>query len=95
MNQATLIGNPVRNPASKRLPSGHTVTTFSVATYYTWKDIKTKEKKESVEFHNVVAWGKLGEIASSYLKKGDKVYLEGRLQTRRWKGKDGKTRSLT
>lgn len=90
LNKVTLIGNLTRDPAGKKLPSGQQVTFFSLATNYSWKDAKTKERKESVEFHNIVAWGRLAEIVTVYLKKGDKIYLEGRLRSRKWQDKDGK-----
>lgn len=84
LNKASLIGNLTAEPIGRTLPSGQTVTSFTVATNYVWRDTKSKEKKESTEFHSVVAWGKLGEICQQYLKKGSKVYVEGRLQTRFW-----------
>lgn len=93
LNKVTLIGNLTRDPISKKLASGQTVTYFGVATNHTWKDSKTKERKENVEFHNALAWSRLGEIVSSYLKKGDKVYLEGRLQNRQWQDKEGNKKS--
>ncbi|EKD90321.1 MAG: hypothetical protein ACD_31C00016G0002, partial [uncultured bacterium] len=95
LNKVSLLGNLVRDPALRVLPSGQKVASFSVATNHTWKDIKTKEKRENVEYHNVIAWGKLSEIISRYLKKGDKVYLEGRLQTRNWTDKEGNKRNRT
>lgn len=95
LNKATLIGNLTRDPVSKKLPSGQTITYFGLATNHTWKDTKTKERRENVEYHNVIAWARLGEIVNSYLKKGDKVYVEGRLQTRSWDAKDGTKRSRT
>lgn len=95
LNKATLIGNLTRDPVSRKLPSGQTVTSFGLATNHSWKDIKTKERKEKVEYHNALAWGRLGEIVSSYLKKGDKVYIEGRIQTSHWQDKEGKKRSRT
>lgn len=95
LNKVTLIGNLTRDPVSRKLPSGQTVTHFGLATNRTWKDIKTKERKESVEYHNLLAWSRLAEIVASYLKKGEKVYVEGRLQTRHWQDKEGLKRSRT
>lgn len=95
LNKVELIGNLIRDPKSRKLPSGQSVTSFSMATYHRWKDSKTKKKKESVEFHNVLAWGRVGEIVVSYLRKGDKAYIEGRLQTRQWQDKQGNRRSKT
>jgi single-strand DNA-binding protein len=95
MNKVTLIGNVLREPVSREMPSGQTTTTFDLATNYFWRDIKTKEKKETVEFHSIVAWGRLAEIIAEYVKKGSKVYIEGRLRHRVWKDKDGKNRKVT
>jgi len=89
-----IIGNLTRDPESKKTPQGTTVTTFSVATNLVWNDA-SGQKQERVEYHNVVAWRKLGEICAQYLKKGSKVYLEGRLQTRDWAGQDGVKRYRT
>jgi len=95
LNKAELIGNLTRDPEHRKLPSGTAVTTFTMATQHSWRDIKTKEQKESAEFHKVIAWGRLAEIISKYLKKGSKVYLEGKLQSRRWKDKQGNLRETT
>jgi len=95
LNKAELIGNMVADPIVKALPSGQSIATFSIATNYTWKDTKTKEKKQNTEFHNVIAWGKLGDVVGKYLKKGDKVYIDGRLRTRKWDGKEGAKHSQT
>lgn len=93
LNKVTLIGNMVRDPESRSLRTGQTLTRFSLATNYAWQDAKTKAKKESVDFHDVVAWGKLGSIVQEYVKKGSKVYIEGRLRQRSFVGKDGQKRS--
>jgi single-strand DNA-binding protein len=90
INKVVLLGNLVRDPQTKELPSGQMIATFTLATQHSWRDIKTKERKQSVEFHKVLAWGKLAEIIGKYLKKGQRIYLEGRLQSRRWKDKDGR-----
>lgn len=95
LNKAELIGNMTANPVIRSLPSGQSVASFSLATNYSWTDFKTKEKHKSVEFHPVIAWGKLGEVVGKYLKKGDKVYIDGRLYTRSWQGKDTIKRSRT
>ncbi|MBU0706862.1 single-stranded DNA-binding protein [Patescibacteria group bacterium] len=95
LNKASIIGNLTRDPESRKLPSGQTITTLGVATNHVWRDAKSQEKKKSVEFHNVVAWGKLGEICAQYLRKASKVYVEGRLQTRTWEDKSGAKKNRT
>lgn len=87
LNTATIIGNLTRDPELKSLPSGSAVCSFSVATNRTWKD-KDGNKQESVEFHNVTAFGRTAELVSQYMCKGSKVLVIGRLQTRSW-DKDG------
>lgn len=82
-----IIGNLTRDPEIRTIPSGQTVASFSVATNSIWTD-KQGQKQEKVEFHNVVAWRRLAEICGQYLRKGSKVYIEGRLQTRDWVGQD-------
>ncbi|PJE75617.1 single-stranded DNA-binding protein [Candidatus Uhrbacteria bacterium CG10_big_fil_rev_8_21_14_0_10_48_11] len=94
LNKVLLIGNLTRDPETRSTPSGQNVTTFGVATNRSWTT-PTGEKQERTEFHNVVAWGKLAEIADRFLGKGRKVYIEGRLQTREWEGQDGAKRSRT
>lgn len=89
LNKATLIGNLVADPEAKKMPSGIDLAVFSVATNHTWKDKKSKEVKESVEFHHVIAWGKLAGIINKYLRKGSSVYLEGRIATRSWEDDKG------
>lgn len=84
LNKVCLLGNLTRNPIAKTMASGTELALFSVATNHVWRDQKTKEKREAVEFHPVVAWGKLASIVNSYLTKGSKVYVEGRLRTRTW-----------
>lgn len=88
LNKATIIGRMTADPESRTTPAGQTVVSFSVATSFSWKDTNG-EKKEKTEFHNVVAWRKLAEIITQYLKKGSKLYLEGRLQTRSWEDQNG------
>lgn len=94
LNKAMIIGNITRDIELKKTQGGQDVCSFSVATNRSWKN-KDGEKQEEVEFHNVVAWGKLAEIIAQYLKKGSKVYIDGRLQTRQWEDKDGGKRSTT
>ncbi len=94
LNRATIIGNLTREPELKQIPSGQKVCSFAVATNRSWKD-PSGAKQEASEFHNVVAWAKLAEICAQYLKKGSKVYIEGRLQTRDWEGQDGVRRYRT
>ncbi len=94
LNKVMLIGNLTREPESKSTTSGQTVTTFTVATNRVWTD-KDGQKQQKAEFHNLVAWGKLGDICAQYLKKGGLVYAEGRLETRSWDGQDGVKRYKT
>jgi single-strand DNA-binding protein len=88
LNKATIIGRLTADPESRTTPTGQTVVSFSLATNLVWKD-SNGEKKEKTEFHNIVAWRKLAEIISQYLKKGSRIYLEGRLQTRSWEDQNG------
>ncbi len=94
LNRAQVIGNITADPEVRQIPSGRTVATFSVATNQTWTDA-SGQKQERAEFHNIVCWGKLAEIVSQYMRKGRKVYVEGRLQTRNWEGEDGVKRYKT
>lgn len=94
INRATIVGNLTRDPEVRTTTSGINVTSFGVATNFIWKDA-SGQKKQSVEYHNVVAWRKLGEITAQYLKKGSRVLIEGRLQTRSWEGQDGSKRNRT
>jgi single-strand DNA-binding protein len=88
LNKATIIGRLTADPESRTTPTGQTVVSFSIATNLVWKD-SNGEKKEKTEFHNIVAWRKLAEIITQYLKKGSQIYLEGRLQTRSWEDQNG------
>lgn len=88
LNKAFIIGRLTRDPESRTTPNGQRVTSISVATNRTFKD-KDGNKQEQVEFHNIVIWGRLAEIASQYLIKGQETMIEGRIQTRSWDGKDG------
>ncbi len=94
LNKAMIIGNLTRDPEVKTTPSGQSVSSFSVATNRVWTSAQG-QKQEAVEYHNIVAWGKLAEICGQYLNKGKKVYIEGRLQTRDWQGQDGVKRYKT
>jgi len=88
LNKVTLIGYLGRGPEMRATAAGDPVTQLVVATTESWKDKSTGEKKESTEWHRVVLYRKLAEVAGQYLKKGSLVYIEGRLQTRKWTGKD-------
>lgn len=88
LNKVMIIGNITRDPESRTTPQGANVTSFSIATNLVWTD-QQGNKQERVEYHNIVAWRKLGEICAQYLKKGSKVYIEGRLQTRSWEDPNG------
>lgn len=94
LNRVQVIGNLTRDPEMKQIPGGQVVVNFSVATNSTWTD-KDGNKQEKAEFHNIVAWRKLAEIIGQYLKKGSKVFIEGKLQTRSWEGEDGIKRYRT
>jgi single-strand DNA-binding protein len=94
LNKAQVIGNVTRDPEMKQIPGGQVVTSFGVATNFTWTD-QSGQKQEKPEFHNVVAWRKLAEICGQYLKKGSKVFIEGRIQTRSWEADDGSKRYRT
>ncbi|MDE2001575.1 MAG: single-stranded DNA-binding protein [Patescibacteria group bacterium] len=94
LNKVFLIGRLTADPQLRATPSGAQVATFSVATNRTWTD-PSGAKKEQVEFHNVVVWGRQAEVASRFLTKGSSVLIEGRLQTREWEGKDGQKRKTT
>lgn len=94
LNKVILIGNLTRDPELRYTPQGTAVCTFGLATNRQWTT-ESGEKKEDAEFHRLVAWNKLAEICSQLLKKGRKVYVEGRLQTRSWTGTDGAQRSTT
>ncbi|HEB82147.1 MAG TPA: single-stranded DNA-binding protein [Gammaproteobacteria bacterium] len=95
VNKVILIGNLGADPEVKYMPSGDAVANLSLATSESWKDKNTGEMKEKTEWHRVVLFGKLAEVAGQYLKKGSKVYIEGQLQTRKWQGQDGQDRYTT
>ena len=94
VNKVILIGNLGRDPEVRYLPSGDAVANITLATTETWKD-KAGEKQEQTEWHRVAMFGKTAEIAGEYLKKGSQVYIEGRLQTRKWTDKEGQERYTT
>lgn len=95
VNKVILIGNLGNDPETKFLPSGGAVTNVSLATSESWKDKQTGQMQERTEWHRVVFFNKLAEIAGEYLKKGSKVYVEGSLRTRKWQGQDGQDRYTT
>lgn len=95
VNKAIIIGHLGRDPETRYLPNGDAVTNIAVATSEQWKDKNTGEKKEQTEWHRVTFYRKLAEIAGQYLSKGSLVYLEGKLQTRKWTDKDGVERYTT
>jgi single-strand DNA-binding protein len=94
LNKAIIIGNLTRDPEAKALPSGVTVTSFSVATNRTYKD-KNNAKQEQVEYHNIVTFGAQADNVAQFMRKGSKVLIEGRLQTRSWDGQDGQKKYRT
>ncbi|MCF6280682.1 MAG: single-stranded DNA-binding protein [Candidatus Polarisedimenticolaceae bacterium] len=95
INKVILIGNVGKDPETRYMPSGGAVTNVTIATSESWKDKNTGDKQERTEWHRVVFFNKLGEIAGEYLKKGSKVYVEGSLRTRKWQGQDGQDRYTT
>ena len=95
LNKVMIIGRLTRDPELKTIPSGATVCQLGIATNYVYTNQQTGQKVEQVEYHNIVLWRKLAEIAGQYLKKGRRVYIEGRLQTRSWDGQDGSKKSRT
>jgi single-strand DNA-binding protein len=94
VNKVILLGNLGRDPELRFMPNGDAVCNFSIATTDSWKD-KAGEKQERTEWHNIVMYRKLAEIAGEYLKKGSSIYIEGRLQTRKWQTKEGQDRYTT
>ncbi len=95
VNKVILIGNLGADPETRYMPSGDAVTTLRIATSETWKDKQTGQTQERTEWHRVVMFGRLAEIAAEYLKKGSRVYIEGQLRTRKWQGQDGQDRYTT
>ena len=93
LNKVLLIGNLTRDPEMRSLPSGQPVASFGLATNRVWS--KNGQKQTQAEFHNIVAFGRLAEIASQYLSKGKMAYIEGRIQTRTWQDKEGNKKNRT
>ena len=95
VNKVILVGNLGQDPEVKHTPNGAAITTISIATSESWKDKNTGQMQESTEWHRVVFFGKLAEIAGEYLRKGSQVYIEGKLKTRKWQDKQGQDRYTT
>ncbi|ARG98499.1 single-stranded DNA-binding protein [Legionella micdadei] len=95
INKVILVGNVGVDPDVRYMPNGNAVTTLSVATSETWKDKQTGEKQERTEWHRVVCFNRLGEIAGEYIRKGSKLYVEGSLRTRKWQDQQGQDRYTT
>jgi len=95
LNRVMLIGNLTRDPELRYTPRGTAVCTFGLATNRSWQPSDGGERQEAAEFHRIVAWQKLAELCAQLLFKGRKAFLEGRLQTRTWTGKDGQERTTT
>ena len=95
INKVIVVGNLGADPDARYMPNGNAVTNISVATSESWKDKETGDRQERTEWHRVVFFGRLAEIASEYLKKGSQVYVEGRLKTRKWEDKEGNDRWTT
>ena len=95
VNKVMLLGNLGRDPEVRTFPNGDSVCNFSIATSTSWKDKASGEKKEKTEWHNIVMYRKLAEIAGEYLKKGSSIFVEGSLQTRKWQTKEGQDRYTT
>jgi single-strand DNA-binding protein len=95
INKVILVGNVGVDPDVRYMPNGNAVTTLSVATSESWKDKQTGEKQERTEWHRVVCYNRLGEIAGEYLRKGAKVYVEGSLRTRKWQDQQGQDKYTT
>lgn len=95
VNKVILVGNLGRDPEVRYLPSGSAVVNVTIATSESWKDKTSGERQERTEWHNVVFFGRLAEVAGEYLKKGSQVYVEGSLRTRKWQDKEGRDRYTT
>lgn len=95
VNKVILVGNLGQDPDVKYMPNGDAVVNVTLATSETWKDKASGENREKTEWHRVVMFRRLGEIAGEYLRKGSKIYIEGKLQTRKWQGQDGTDRYTT
>jgi len=95
INKVILVGNLGADPETRAMPSGTTVANLRIATSESWRDKQSGEQQERTEWHRVVLFGRLGEIAAEYLKKGSQVYIEGSLRTRKWQDKQGQERYST
>ncbi len=95
VNKVILVGNLGADPETRAMPSGTTVANIRIATSESWKDKQTGEQQERTEWHRVALFGRLGEIAAEYLRKGSQVYIEGSIRTRKWQDKEGKERYST
>jgi single-strand DNA-binding protein len=95
VNKVILIGNLGKDPQQRAMPSGKAVVNFSIATTEQWRDKQTGENKEATEWHNIVMFDRLAEIAAEYLRKGSQVYIEGKIRTRKWQDKEGNDRYTT
>ncbi|MGX9276101.1 single-stranded DNA-binding protein, partial [Pantoea ananatis] len=95
VNKVILVGNLGQDPEVRYMPNGTAVTSLSLATSETWRDKQTGENREKTEWHRVVLFGKLAEIAGEYLRKGSQVYIEGKLRTREWQDSEGTKRYTT
>lgn len=95
INKVILVGNLGADPDTRYMPSGKAVTNIRIATSESWKDKQTGDQQERTEWHSIVLYDKLGEIAAEYLRKGSQVFIEGALRTRKWQDKEGKDRYTT
>ena len=95
LNKVILIGNLGKDPETRYAPSGDAICNLTLATTETWKDKSTGERREATEWHRVVFFGRVAEVAAQYLKKGSQIYVEGRLQTRKWQDQNGQDRYTT
>lgn len=95
INKVILVGNLGADPETRYMPSGGAVTNIRIATTDSWRDKESGEQQERTEWHSVALFGRLGEIAGEYLRKGRQVYIEGRLRTRKWQDRDGNDRYTT
>ena len=95
VNKVILIGNLGADPETRYTAGGSAVTNVRLATTDSWRDKQSGEQQERTEWHRVVFWGRLAEIAAEYLRKGSQIYVEGRIQTRKWQGQDGQDRWTT
>ncbi len=95
INKVILVGNLGQDPETRYMPNGKAVTNLRIATSESWKDKQTGEQREQTEWHSIVMYDRLAEIAAEYLRKGSQVYVEGKLRTRKWQDKEGRDRYTT